>query len=120
MGDLSRNFSRLEFRCPCCGNDGVSVDLVMALQELRDKAGVPIAVTSGVRCDAWNEKVGGSKRSQHILGKAADIVIRGAEPAEAMELAVLVDAFRDGGIGVYPDNGFIHVDVRGRKARWVG
>jgi len=34
-------------------------------------------------------------------------------------LAGQVEAFHQGGIGVYPDEVFIHVDVRGKKDRWV-
>jgi hypothetical protein len=39
-------------------------------------------------------------------------------PAEMYRLAEDVEAFRNGGIGVYPDKGFIHVDVRDGRARW--
>jgi len=34
------------------------------------------------------------------------------------ELAERVTAFREGGIGVYPERGFIHVDIREGRARW--
>jgi hypothetical protein len=36
---------------------------------------------------------------------------------EKLFLAAKVE-FVDGGLGVYPDSNFIHVDVRGTKARW--
>jgi len=122
VGDLSKNFSNSELRCPCCLVQKVTPELVAALQKLRDIVDVPITIDSGYRCKKHNadRRVGGSPTSQHLLGTAADIVIAHMLPEEMKEAALLVEAFRDGGIGVYPNNGFIHVDVRGRRARWSG
>ena len=118
---MTKNFRLSEFVCPCCGRDNVARRLVLALQELRDLAGVPITITSGIRCERWNEKVGGSERSQHLYGRAVDIVIRDLHPVEMETLAEKITKFRQGGIGVYPDRGFIHVDVRlNGPARWKG
>ena len=118
MEDLSKNFSRHEFACRCCGRAEINQRLVDALQELRDLAGLPVRVISGYRCPEHNRAIGGATRSQHLLGTAADIVVRGMTPAEMYRLAEDVQAFRNGGIGVYPDKGFIHVDVRDGRARW--
>ena len=118
MGDLSKNFSRHEFACRCCDRIEINQRLVDALQELRDLAGLPIRVTSGYRCPEHNRAIGGAPRSQHLLGTAADISVRGMTSAEMYRLAEDVEAFRNGGIGVYPDKGFIHVDVRDGRARW--
>ncbi len=118
MGDLSKNFSRHEFACRCCGRAEINQRLVDALQELRDLAGLPVRVTSGYRCSEHNRAIGGATRSQHLLGTAADIVVRGMIPAEMYRLAEDIEAFHNGGIGVYPDKGFIHVDVRDGRARW--
>jgi len=119
MGDLTRNFSRSEFACPCCGRADVDMRLVDALQELRDLAGVPVRVNSGFRCAKHNREVGGARRSRHLLGEAADIVVKGLTPERMYRLAEQVEAFRNGGIGLYPQQGFIHVDVRGGRARWA-
>jgi len=118
MGDLSKNFSRHEFACRCCDRAEINQRLVDALQELRDLAGLPVRVTSGYRCPEHNRAIGGATRSQHLLGTAADISVRGMTSAEMYRLAEDVEAFRNGGIGVYPDKGFIHVDVRDGRARW--
>lgn len=119
MGDLSSNFSRSEFECKCCGEARVDADLVAALQELRDLAKAPVFVVSGYRCPKHNAAVGGAKASQHMQGKAADIVIKGLSPYQVYRLAEKVEAFKNGGLGMYPQHGFVHVDVRGHKARWA-
>jgi len=51
------------------------------LQPIRDSLEMPIRVTSGYRCEKLNKAIGGSSRSQHIKGEAADIElwIRGQE-----------------------------------------
>jgi len=120
MGDLTAHFSRKEFVCPDCGWMEPDEKLVAALEKLRMLAGVPIWITSGCRCAVWNRRVGGKPKSQHLVGKAADIVIQGAYPHEAAKMAEMIDDFKNGGIGIYPTRGFIHVDVRDKVARWVG
>ena len=45
----------------------------LVLDPLRDAFDHPILVNSGYRCEALNAAVGGSPRSQHRLGQAADI-----------------------------------------------
>lgn len=47
------------------------------LQPLRLKLGKPIIVTSGYRCKELNKKVGGVDTSQHLIGQAADIHVKG-------------------------------------------
>lgn len=43
------------------------------LDPLREWYGKPLTVSSGFRCRALNEAVGGSATSQHMSGQAADI-----------------------------------------------
>jgi len=92
---------------------------MIALNQLRELAGRPIKINSGYRCAKHNAAIGGAPHSQHKLGKAADIVIAGLTVNEMVELAEQVDAFRNGGIGAYPQAGFIHIDNRGYRARWT-
>ena len=74
MGDLSRNFSRSEIQCQCgCGKDDISPYLIERLQAVRNIYAKPMEITSGVRCKAHNEAVGGVKNSAHTLGLAVDI-----------------------------------------------
>ncbi len=44
----------------------------VALQPIRSGIAAPVHVTSGYRCPTVNKLVGGSGRSQHVLGEAAD------------------------------------------------
>jgi zinc D-Ala-D-Ala carboxypeptidase len=48
--------------------------VVHVLQPLRDALGYPIRVQSGYRCLRLNERIAGSRNSQHLQGKAADIM----------------------------------------------
>jgi uncharacterized protein YcbK (DUF882 family) len=114
---LTRNFSRGEFACKCgCGFDAVDHQLVEGLQRLRDTVGASVIVTSGCRCLRHNSNIGGSPRSQHLLGKAADIVVRGYDPGAIASIAATLPEFRRGGIGQYRT--FTHVDVRDGASRW--
>ena len=72
----------------------------------------PVVVVSGYRAKARR----GHRRSYHLRGQAADIYVKGVPPIEVRNLAV---ERRIGGIGFYPNSGFIHVDVRPRRFWWV-
>jgi uncharacterized protein YcbK (DUF882 family) len=121
MSKLSKNFSRSEFRCKCeqyCGgtHDFVDAELIYVLEKLRKRFGGKIVdINSGCRCSGHNRDEGGSPNSQHIFGKAADIVVVGIHPDVVADY--LEKEYPDRyGIGRY--NGRIHIDIRSGKARW--
>lgn len=118
MGDLSPHFSKQELACRCCGRLKVDPRLIDALEALRVLAGVPIVVHAGYRCPGHNQAVGGVPNSEHTRGLAADIHIPGLSLQEMYDLASEVPQFTQGGIGAY-DTNFLHVDVRGHRARWA-
>ncbi len=127
MGDeyLSPHFKRSEFACRCgCGfglGDGdVDPRLVAALEEFRRRLGdVPVIVNSGCRCAAHNARTPGAVAgSLHVKGKAADVRVKAWRPSGLALVAEEVEAFRNGGIGVYHRLGFVHLDVRGSRKRW--
>jgi uncharacterized protein YcbK (DUF882 family) len=115
---VSENFSLHEFQCKD-GSELVKVDekLVEKLQKLRDMVGKPIVIHSGYRTPEYNKKVGGANESQHVEGTAADISIKGMN---VEDLAKLAEKIGFDGIGIYVKQSFVHVDVRGYKARWRG
>lgn len=118
MGDISPNFNRSEFACGCCcGFDAVSPELVRLLEQLRRHFNAPVAINSGCRCPAHNKAEGGEPHSQHLLGTAADIKVKGYTPALVADW--LEYCYPDShGIGRYST--FTHIDVRTGKARWWG
>lgn len=107
-----------------------------------------LVVMSGFRTPDYNEAggdtAGRSAVSRHLYGDAADVYTedagRGAiddrqrDGRRDLRNARLVAAAADavearhpeliGGIGIYPGNGsrgpFVHIDARGRRARWGG
>jgi hypothetical protein len=63
-----------------------------------------------------NQKVGGAKDSWHVKGGAADVTFPG-KTLEEMYKAAVDSGFL--GIGIYPDNNFVHVDVRSKAGTWA-
>lgn len=133
MGNLSENFSRSEFMCPCgCGLADPHPMLVAGLQALCDLAQNtrelrPVfRVTSGCRCHRHNHEVGGAATSRHLrqahgYSEAADGYLEGWSLANLLGLAEQVPRFAAGGIGVYLDERGprLHFDVRmDGPARW--
>lgn len=125
---LSRNFKLYEFLCPCgtCQEQVlVSERLITALQDLRDRIGVPIQVNSGYRCKKHNIDIGGSSKSLHMFGMAADIETRFSIGLNRVkEMAMKIPEI--GGIGdIKDENGdlvALHLDVRSwskRRATWT-
>lgn len=107
------NFKVKEFACHD-GTDEILIDgcLVIKLQMCRDKFGVT-TINSAYRTPEHNKEVGGSPKSQHLLGKASDTVCQGATP---LELAMYAEVLGMGGIGLYTT--FTHIDTRDGKSRW--
>ena len=93
--------------------------LLALLVSLREKLEIgrnrPIGLISGYRSPRTNAALraaggdhsGVASQSQHMLGKATDIVIPGV-PLERLHAAAL--ALGGGGVGYYPRDGFVHVD----------
>ena len=112
MGDLSKHFSSHEYTCPGLKpediKDLMDQSLLDGMEIMRSAAGVPIYVTSGYRTPDHNKRIGGSPASLHLRGKAADWYIPTYTLKDMYRLAILVPEFRQGGIGVYPGNHFVH------------
>lgn len=113
---LSPHFRLSEFASKD-GSDKVLVDdaLVDLLEQIRAAAGGAVTINSAYRSPAHNAAVGGVSSSQHLYGRAADIVVEGASPLLVGQMAEhYLD--RRGGIGVYQT--FTHVDTRTIRSRW--
>lgn len=117
---LSKSFTTADFDCKCkrptCSTTTVNPVLVTCLETFLILAG-KFAIDSGFRCRLHNHEVGGAEDSQHVKGNAADCrSLEGKTGVELATQAVLITDFRNGGIGTYFP--FVHLDVRGVRARW--
>ncbi len=100
MGDISKNFSYIEFERSATA-DRLGIDnplppearghveelVTQLLQPLRDAWGSPLTVTSGYRCGALNKAVKGSATSAHTVGYAADLVPQNGTITEFFDFA---------------------------------
>ena len=116
---LSPHFGRSEFACKCgCGFDTVDTELLRILENIRGYFDKPVYITSACRCIAHNEAEGGTNNSQHLKGRAADVIVKGVEPDDVA--AFLETILLHGGVGRYST--FTHVDCRTNDyvAGWSG
>ncbi|GAI83525.1 unnamed protein product [marine sediment metagenome] len=120
LGDLSTNFYKKEFKCPChkCRRKKVRVSslllfklemMIMIIDQGFDFH-KPVIVLSGNRCEEENKRIGGFPGSEHIPdpdGEAADIKVVGMKPIKLGLIAEEVEGLR---IGIAKWG--IHVDVK--------
>jgi len=110
MGDMNKNFSRYEFSCPCgCGFDTADYMLVIVVQDVRDHFDERTVISCGCRCKMHNITIGGSLFSQHMYGRAADIVVNNVHPDEVYKY---LDKKYKGKFGVGGYNHHTHIDTR--------
>lgn len=125
---VSSHFNLREFQCRglyCCGNKAyVSINLIKLLERIRAACSkyagteVPVTITSGYRCWEHNtalyEKYGQKpSHSKHCLGQAADITVDYSKvPFVTFQALCRREVQKvQGGMGVYENDKFIHVDV---------
>jgi uncharacterized protein YcbK (DUF882 family) len=101
----------------------IDVGLLNLLYTLTRQLGTsqPIALISGYRSPATNAMLHArsgevAKHSLHTDGMAVDIRIAGLELGHLHHAAM---ALQGGGVGYYPQSGFVHLDV-GRVRHWTG
>lgn len=88
--------------------------LVRMLKQVERHFGKRLIVTSGYRSPAYNRKVRGAEKSQHMYCAAADVQLPGVSK---WELAKYVRAMRGrGGVGTYCHQS-IHIDI-GPERDW--
>jgi len=122
---LSEHFDSKEFECKgksCCSHSApMSIELVLALEILRERVNQPLHINSGFRCRTHNKAIGGAENSQHCLGTAVDVKTpEGFTDQEFFELCKGLNIDSEllfSGIGLY--EGRIHVDIRrGLRVTW--
>ena len=113
----TKHFKDSEFHCKCgnCKTIKISSELKAVLELVRHRFDSPVVITSGYRCPAHNNLVGGAPQSKHVEGIAADIRVKNVSPDTVY--GFLDEIFPSQyGLGLY--KGWVHVDVRSTKARW--
>lgn len=126
MGDLTANFSRVEFMCPCyeCGahpdRPYTKIEVVNALQDLRNFLRESLRINRGVSCAAHNAAIGGARDSRHLpeYRDGADMESGSSEKTyRIIRYLMMQNAFTF--IEICPKH--IHVDMRpGTKKLIVG
>lgn len=93
------------------------------LDPLRARIGRPVIITSGYRSQRVNELVGGSKTSQHLSGKAADIHVQGYTPQQMDIVYQTIQMYFDfDQLIFYPSKNIIHIswnEDKNRQESWV-
>ena len=132
LSELTRSTIAIKEGIPNDPNEAQIKDLKRLmdyLDKVREAFGKAIIVTSGFRSERLNDRIGGSDKSQHMKGQAADI-----RPHDIKELRSLFSTIRKvGGFDqlIYEEPAgrtpWIHVSIppankppRGEVKRWDG
>jgi uncharacterized protein YcbK (DUF882 family) len=127
---LSDNFTNKEFSCPHCWDKGIEYnkikpEFVDELQNFRDflcdlyEKEIPLVITSACRCPEHNKAIGGAPASKHILGFAVDLYSPKLTLKELYKALEMYGIDKFDGVGIYPQENFLHLDCGFRYARWV-
>ena len=103
---MSNFFTREEFLCPCCKEEEMAIRFLEKLEDARKIAEIPFVITSGWRCRKHNLEVGGTPRSAHLTGYAADIRATTSHERYRILLGAFLASFNRIGIA----ESFIHLD----------
>ncbi len=101
-------FKLSEFDSPDMVGSGEAMDkeFLSKLDQARSLADTPFKITSGIRSEAHNLKVGGVSNSSHLLGYAADIACNNSILRHKILTSLIEVGFNRIGIA----DTFIHVD----------
>ena len=106
--------------CSHCGDGALTLKYVRALRELQYRVGPDniILMTSGFRCLEYNRSkaVGSGDYSYHPKGMAGDLTCPTLNVIDLFLIAQEIPDFK--GLGIYPDENFIHTDVRDNRKRF--
>ena len=113
-----RYFKNSEFNCKCkkCDNEHhMDMETLEMLETACAFAGIPLKINSAWRCEEHNKKVGGSKTSSHLIGKALDI--RTKTPRE--RFWVVYGLIHAGFTRILIYKTFVHADTDIEKPREI-
>lgn len=113
-------FKKSEFKCGCKGKycdgypTGIYKNLVYNMESMRIKYGKPITITSGLRCQRFNNTLtGATKGSKHISGRACDFYFSGMNKTEVIKYCKTLPYYNY----AYTNNTnmkyAVHLDIKG-------
>ena len=107
-------FTKDEFKCKCGGKycNGFPVEpsekLVRLAEKVREHFDAPAIVSSGIRCETHNAKVGGVSGSRHKYGTAMDFCVYGKN---AKQVLAYVLEQEETNYAYDIDGTYVHMDV---------
>ena len=105
-----KHFTEGEMACSHCGLRPMDEHFMARLDELRERCGFPLVISSGYRCPEHNEAVSKTGRNgPHTTGQAADILIEGERAYLLVKTAIAMN-FRGIGINQKGVGRYIHID----------
>ena len=121
--DYFRHFTLDEFDCKgqgCCGGDNrMDLEFVELLDDLREKCGFALRVTSGYRCPVHNERVSSTgPAGPHTTGKSCDFGVSHERAVIVLEHALKMP-FKGIGVNQKGSARFIHLDCTDRPVRHI-
>ena len=122
-GMISEHLSIVEILCNCgCGfgskKGDFSLKTAIMFERIRNALctfrgrEVQLYVSSACRCEEYNTRVGGAKKSQHKKGFALDILKPDGVSYKDFYRIVCDVVRRQGVVGQYASGSFIHIDTR--------
>ena len=85
----TKNFSDEELRCKCCDDNFMDEEFLDRLQEVRDKFGKAMHLSSAYRCPVWNDQVSMTgRKGPHTTGRACDVLVSGKEALRLISIAL--------------------------------
>ena len=105
---VSRGFYRDQFKCKCgCGFDTVDYNLIVVLQKLTDKIGIPVEIFEGCTCPN-RQKTGPFKEHGMLIGRGVVISVPAApsnnikDPMNNKDIGKTLDSLFGDVIYYYP------------------
>lgn len=121
-----KHFQAAEFACRCCGREQMHDEFVRKLDDLRERVGFPLIVTSGYRCPEYNRLVSKTGLTgPHTTGRAVDLQLAGRSAFIVVGQVVLGGWMTGIGLlqqGQHSDR-FLHLDdlndAPGQPRPWI-
>jgi len=87
--------------------DKMNIDFLELLDNLRECVNEPLHISSSFRSEEYNKSVGGSSKSQHLIGNAVDLKCNNG----ALRLNIIENALALG-LTCGVAKSFVHIDNR--------